>query len=266
MKITALVENVAPAPLQAVHGLSLYIETACHKILFDLGTNGALLPNAKALGIDLTAVDTVIISHGHYDHGGDLPFFLEVNHTATIYLQRSAFEGHYAKHPLITTKKYIGLDVNLKNHPQVVLVDGDLVIDDELTLFRADSTARLHSTANDTLYDEVGMDRFFHEQNLILHEGGRTALIMGCGHSGVVNILDKAKRWNPEICVGGYHLYNPTSKISVDDGLLEDISLEMSQYPIRFYTCHCTGEYAFDYLAQRIPHMDYFSCGKVISL
>lgn len=266
MKITALVENIAQPPLQGVHGLSLYIETADHKILFDLGTRGALLPNAQALGIDLTAVDTVIISHGHYDHGGDLPLFLKQNHTAKVYLQKTAFDPHYVKPALIADRRYIGLDVNLKHHPQIILVDGDLVIDDELTLFRADTTQKLRSSANDTLYDEEGMDRFTHEQSLILQEGGHTALIMGCGHSGIANILDKAVQYHPEICIGGYHLYNPTLKLTVPDELLDAIAQEMGQYPIHFYTCHCTGEYAFDYLKERLPQMDYLSCGTVLTL
>lgn len=91
MNITALVENQSRSGLKAVHGLSLYIETAHHKILFDLGPDETLFENARALGIDLRAVDTVVLSHGHGDHGGALAAFLRLNRDARVYVQRSAF-------------------------------------------------------------------------------------------------------------------------------------------------------------------------------
>ena len=91
MKITALVENQSNCELKPVHGLALYIETEKHKLLFDLGPDDTLLKNAEKRGIDLGQVDTVVISHGHFDHGGALAAFLEVNHTARIYVQRRAF-------------------------------------------------------------------------------------------------------------------------------------------------------------------------------
>ena len=70
-KITTLVENtVAQSGKKLIgeHGLSFYIETESNKILFDTGQNLAISNNAKVLGIDLSLIDTVILSHGHYDH------------------------------------------------------------------------------------------------------------------------------------------------------------------------------------------------------
>ena len=75
MKITALVENTTNQGWRTVHGLSLYIETPGHKILFDVGPDDTLFANAERAGVDLAAVDTAIISHGHSDHGGALKKF-----------------------------------------------------------------------------------------------------------------------------------------------------------------------------------------------
>lgn len=97
MRITSLVENISNTDLRAKHGLALYIETKQHKILFDLGPDHTLFDNAKRRNIDLSEIDTVIISHGHMDHGGALAQFLNVNSTAKIYIQRSAFYPHYNK-------------------------------------------------------------------------------------------------------------------------------------------------------------------------
>ena len=77
MKITSLLENTpCRDDMHIEHGLSLYIETAHHKILFDMGQTDLFAQNAKNLGISLTEVDYAVLSHGHYDHGGGLAAFL----------------------------------------------------------------------------------------------------------------------------------------------------------------------------------------------
>lgn len=260
MKITSLVENTSHCELKAIHGLSLYIETQKHKILFDLGPDMTLFENAKKRNVDLGGVDTVIISHGHSDHGGALREFLKRNSRAKVYIQRTAFEPHYTK--VLFLKISVGLDETLKTHPQIVLVDGDHQIDDELFLFTVQERDRCYSTANDALLDKNGKDPFSHEQNLILTEN-RSVLIMGCGHTGVVNIMNRAKAYQPKVCVGGFHLYNPATKKVVSPTLLDEIADELKKYQdMRFYTCHCTGESAFKYLAERTPNLFYLSCGE----
>lgn len=264
MKITALVENKSNCELTPVHGLALYIETEKHKLLFDLGPDDTLLKNAKKRGVDLSLVDTVVISHGHFDHGGALAAFLEVNHSAGIYIQRRAFEKHFSK-SMGFLKVPIGLDRKLMEHPQVVLLDGERRIDEELLLFTVTDTSKYHSMANDTLYDEAGPDTFAHEQNLVVF-GEKNALVMGCGHCGVVNILERAREYRPYVCVGGYHLIVPVTKKSVPREILEGIAGELRRYDMDFYTCHCTGEEAFRFLADRLPRMHYLSCGEEIEI
>ncbi len=262
MRITALVENTSKCNLRAKHGLSLYIESENHKILFDVGADNTLFVNAQIKGIDLSAVDTVIISHGHIDHGGALRDFLNINSIAKIYIQRKAFLSHYSK--LGFLKINIGLNKELENHSQIVLVDGDCQIDDELLLFTVSDTSKCHSVVNDVLYGDNGKDDFSHEQNLIITEK-QIALIMGCGHAGVVNIMHKAIRYNPLTCIGGYHLFNPITRKSVSEKLLDEIAQQLKSYPqVKFYTCHCTGKKAFQYLTKQLPNMKYLSCGESI--
>lgn len=262
MKITALVENKSGCGLTPVHGLSLYVETEKHTLLFDLGPDGTLLDNAEKLGVDLSRVDTVVISHGHYDHGGGLAAFLGVNRTAKIYVQRRAFEKHYSK-SLGFIKVPVGLDRKWMDHPRVVLADGEYRIDGELLLFTVPDTRKCHSPANNSLYDETGPDRFAHEQNLLVF-GQKNVLFMGCGHCGVVNILERAKQYRPELCIGGYHLMVPVTKKSVPKEILEEIAKELRRYDLDFYTCHCTGEAAYRYLSGKVPRMHYLSCGESI--
>lgn len=264
MKITALVENRSDCELKAAHGLALYIETEKHKLLFDLGPDDTLLENAEKRGIDLGEVDTVVVSHGHRDHGGALAAFLGVNHKAAVYIQRGAFEKHYSK-ALGVVKADIGLDASLAGHRQVVLLDGERRIDGELLLFTVEDTSKFFSPANRTLYEGDRPDRFVHEQDLMIF-GEKNVLIMGCGHCGVVNILEKAGAYHPAVCIGGYHLQIPALRRTVPEEVLEGIAGELAKYDMEFYTCHCTGEKAFSYLAGRLPNMKYLSCGGSVAV
>jgi 7,8-dihydropterin-6-yl-methyl-4-(beta-D-ribofuranosyl)aminobenzene 5'-phosphate synthase len=80
MIIKALAENTSVREdLGCEHGLSLYIETTAHKILFDTGTGELFAKNARLMEVDLRQVDIAFISHGHYDHGGGPKTFLSLN-------------------------------------------------------------------------------------------------------------------------------------------------------------------------------------------
>ena len=73
MKIITLVENsCGHEDCIAEHGLSVYIETRKHRLLLDTGQSDAVVKNAEVLGVDLSLVDTVVLSHGHYDHSGGI--------------------------------------------------------------------------------------------------------------------------------------------------------------------------------------------------
>lgn len=223
-----------------------------------------MFENAQKRNIDLSKIDIVIISHGHVDHGGALQKFLDVNSTAKIYIQRKAFESHYSKTFFI--KIPVGIDKKMKSNRQVVLLDGDYVIDDELRLITVQKTDKCYSPVNSVLYDEHGADKFLHEQHLIVFEKN-VALIMGCGHSGIVNIMDKASKYSPKVCVGGFHLYNPITKKSVSKELLDEISKELEVYAqTKFYTCHCTGLKVFQYLSKKLYNLLYLYCGESIEI
>ena len=95
MKISVLVENTSRDNYCTEHGLSLYIALNSGKnILFDMGQGNLFLKNAQLLGCDIKDVDSAIISHGHYDHGGGLRYFMNLNDKANVYIQQPAFEPH----------------------------------------------------------------------------------------------------------------------------------------------------------------------------
>ena len=265
MRIETLVENTSCCGAATAHGLALYLETPLHKMLFDLGPDDTLFVNAEAKGIDLSEVDTVVISHGHYDHGGALEKFFLVNSAAKVYIQRGAFLPHFRV--MNGEWKYNGIDRSFAEHPQVVLLDGDAVIDEEISLYTVVGHTKNISEANSVLYEVDAPDRFVHEQSLILRTEDKTALIMGCGHTGIINILEKTAEHRPDICIGGYHLMNPTTGKCVGAELLDAVAEKLAEYPeTLFYTCHCTGQEAYRYLADRLSNMRYLACGDSLRL
>ena len=101
MKITVLAENsVCKKKTMNVipeHVLSLFIEFDERKILFDTGQSDLFISNAEKMGIDLSQVDYLVISHGHFDHGGGLKRFLKINKKTRIFLHINALHKFYTK-------------------------------------------------------------------------------------------------------------------------------------------------------------------------
>ncbi|MDD4445997.1 MAG: MBL fold metallo-hydrolase, partial [Eubacteriales bacterium] len=124
MRIVCLSENTSEKNLLTEHGLSLYLETRKHKILFDMGQSGIFLRNAQNMGVDLSAVDLAVISHGHYDHGGGLEVFLSVNDHAPVYMNEAALERH-----CVLPDRDIGLEPKLKGHPRILLTGDEMTLD-----------------------------------------------------------------------------------------------------------------------------------------
>lgn len=98
LQITVLADNYVAAPgLLAEHGLSVLIEADGYRILFDTGQGRVLLRNAEALGIRLSDIDAIVLSHGHYDHTGGLDVLLRQCSPSAIFLHPAAMQPKYAR-------------------------------------------------------------------------------------------------------------------------------------------------------------------------
>lgn len=274
MRIQVLVENISnDENLENEHGLSLYIEVGKEKLLFDTGASGKFLNNAKKMNIDLLGIEKVIISHGHYDHGGGLNLFLDFNKKADIYINKNAFNDFYSN-KLDGSKQYIGLDKTLKHNSRIIFVDKELCLDENKELFSGVKCETYCPSGNSELYTLNGelfeKDSFFHEQNLIIEEGKKTVLIAGCAHNGIVNIMKECfrrKNRMPDYVVGGFHLYSRSTGKTEEKTALESMGEYLLSTGAKFYTCHCTGLDGYKELKQIMgDKINYISTGEKFSI
>lgn len=263
MKIHVLMENSASSDdYAAEHGLSLLVETAGRHILFDTGASAAFADNAEKMGVDLSRVELAVLSHGHYDHGGGLTRFLEVNTQASVWVSTYAFEPHFN-----ASGKDIGLDTALMHHPRIRMVETPVFSPAEgMTLFSATEVPLTHGL------DTSGMsvlregkrvsDDFRHEQYLLVEEQGKRVLFSGCSHRGILNI---ACYFRPDVLVGGFHFM----KLSPDTHAerLNRAADVLLQLPTQYLTGHCTGDEATLFLKERMQNrLHTFAAGQTICL
>lgn len=267
MKITVLFENTLSrttdkTDLKEGHGLSLYIETEDRKILFDMGQNYSFMENAAALGVDLSQADTAVISHGHYDHGGGLSFFWEINSKAKVYISKNAFQSFYSGY-----EKYIGLDKSLIGNKRLILTDGYYKITSNICLIAINKQNLKYPMQNENMLIKQNgkfiSDSFEHEQYLVITEKKKKTVFSGCSHRGILNIASEMRADN---LIGGFHF----SKMPTDNKgkeTLEGYAKELLCQNTAFFTCHCTGTAQYEIMKNIMgDRLFYIRTGDVFTV
>jgi len=271
MKIQNLIEDtLTDNGCLAEHGLSFYVETPNHKVLVDAGASDKFLKNAVKLNINLTQVDILVLSHGHYDHSGGIIPFTEINPNARIYIHEKASEDYYSEKPDRTY--YAGIDKAIAELSQTKKVSKDTKIDEELFVFTNVTGRRHWPQGNKKLKKLVDgnflQDEFDHEQYLIIKAEGKEILMSGCAHNGVLNILDRyieLKGHEPDIVISGFHMMKSGVYTAEEIETIRQTARELKKYKTRYYTGHCTGEPAFEIMKEILGNqIEYIRSGEKI--
>lgn len=257
VSLTILSDNIARPPLESEHGFAVWIATPSAKILFDTGAGPAMLRNADALGIDLSEADLIVLSHGHYDHTGNLAEALRRAPRARLVLHPEALRPRYS---IRDTPKFIGMPQDAR--------DAIAALPAQRLRWIAEPTAIAEGVwltgpvPRRTDFEDVG-GPFFRD------DAGRTpddipddlslwidmpdgiVACLGCCHAGVINTMNYISGMTEgrpiASVIGGMHLLHASNaRYSFTAAALKEYSMRL------LIPCHCTGGDACEYLAKKL--------------
>lgn len=251
MKISILTENlVYKRGFLGEHGLSLLLDTGKQRYLFDTGQSRVFVHNAAKLKINLKEIDGVILSHGHYDHGGGMEYWQEFG-DVPVYIQEKAFEKKYTENLRTGELQYIGLENkgNWQNDANIMEMSGGgtqisegvyLLSEIPYTTYFEPVSGNFWKSNAQHPGHELLVDAMEDEQILVIEEEEGLCIFAGCAHAGIVNCLHYVQTifQNKHIhCIAaGMHLKNcAANRIEKTIQTLKELDVDI------VIPMHCTG-------------------------
>lgn len=234
MKVVILSDNRSnPSVVEAKteHGLSMYLESPRYKILLDTGASDLCVQHAEKVGISLSELDYIFLSHGHNDHCGGLSAVLTSCPKTPVLLSADALTAQCESlrgglHSLTPTWP--------ESRQYRTFTRTEEIADDLWCITQIPHSHPL-PLGNENLLNHGKPDFFTHEAALY-HRG---MLFTGCAHNGLLNILEACPGEIHQV-VGGFHLLAEKESLKQ----LEELGVSLKErYPrVVFYTGHCTAD------------------------
>jgi 7,8-dihydropterin-6-yl-methyl-4-(beta-D-ribofuranosyl)aminobenzene 5'-phosphate synthase len=277
MRITILCENLVGRLVgSGEHGFSAFIETDQGNYLFDTGSGRSIVPNSLALNKDLKSIRKIFLSHGHYDHTGGLPEVLKLKGKVDVHAHPHVFLDRIAvlKEEDREIKRFIGilykkrylesLGANFVFNTDFTEVEKGLFLTGEVprqTNFEKPDP-RLFSEMDGAMTNDLFLD----DQSLILDTDKGIVLILGCAHSGMINIINhvinKMGKEKFHSILGGTHLDFLTPE-QLEESIKSLKRMEIGKIGVS----HCTGMKAAFRLQQEFGDRFFYGCvGSVLEV
>lgn len=252
----------------AEHGLSYYIETPEHTILFDTGYTKNITHNADHLGLSLINIDCIILSHGHYDHCGGLKSVLEIKSPINIIAHPDIFVERYSKKEdqLVNISNPFSREELEELGGKFILTKTRYKINDNI--FTTGEVKRTHNSCAANMQKKINgqlvKDEVNDDLSLIITHNQQINIICGCSHAGILNIIEQAKEMTGlktvNNIIGGLHFF----KMSKNE--LNDTLYDLNKHDIRnIAISHCTGVHTLKHISDNVAsNVTYFGIGDSI--
>ena len=233
MKLTVLNDNSPGNGFGSEHGLSYVIDDD-KTILFDAGPSDIFLRNAKEANINLEKIDTVTLSHGHYDHGNGLVYLKN----KTLICHPQSFIKRYSRNGT----KYIGLPINREQAEKqfnLITTTNPYNISNNIIFLGEIPKENNFEAKTTTFTKQDGSPDFVIDDSALAIKSDKGLIIVtGCSHSGICNIINYAIKvtGNNKVyaVIGGFHLKKD------DDVTMKVINCIKKLNIPRVYPSHCT--------------------------